>query len=125
VDGTEPRDRSGRRRIGASRPRSRSRSRTHLEARSSAVSGVPLLPPSPQGGIEYSPQYSWSPDGAHITASNATNSAGMVFIATVIARHSWTSEISLVGHENTVEVAVRPLLLVYRPFFCSQLVLGI
>jgi len=28
-----------------------------------------------------------------------------VFIAAVIARNSWTSEISLVGHENTVEVA--------------------
>ena len=50
---------------------------------------------------------SWSPDGAHITASNATNNKGYVFIAAVIARNSWTSEISLVGHENTVEVAVR------------------
>ena len=49
---------------------------------------------------------SWSPDGAHITASNATNNKGFVFIAAVIARNSWTSEISLVGHENTVEVAV-------------------
>ena len=49
---------------------------------------------------------SWSPDGAHITASNATNNQGFVFIAAVIARNSWTSEISLVGHENTVEVSV-------------------
>ncbi|KZT68397.1 histone transcription regulator 1 [Daedalea quercina L-15889] len=48
---------------------------------------------------------SWSPDGAHITASNATNNEGYVFIAAVIARNTWTSEISLVGHENTVEVA--------------------
>jgi protein HIRA/HIR1 len=48
---------------------------------------------------------SWSPDGAHITASNATNNKGFVFIAAVITRNSWTSEISLVGHENTVEVA--------------------
>ncbi|CAL1708640.1 unnamed protein product [Somion occarium] len=48
---------------------------------------------------------SWSPDGAHITASNATNSGGYVFIAAVISRGSWTSDISLVGHENTVEVA--------------------
>lgn len=48
---------------------------------------------------------SWSPDGAHITASNATNNQGFVFIAAVIARNSWTSEISLVGHENTVEVS--------------------
>ena len=50
---------------------------------------------------------SWSPDGAHITASNATNNKGYVFIAAVITRNTWTSEISLVGHENTVEVAVR------------------
>lgn len=53
--------------------------------------------------------YSWSPDGAHITASNATNNDGYVFIAAVISRNSWTSEISLVGHENTVEVAVRTI----------------
>lgn len=51
---------------------------------------------------------SWSPDGAHITASNATNNKGYVFIAAVISRGTWTSEISLVGHENTVEVAVSP-----------------
>ena len=51
--------------------------------------------------------YSWSPDGAHITASNATNNKGFVFIAAVITRNLWTSDISLVGHENTVEVAVR------------------
>lgn len=49
---------------------------------------------------------SWSPDGAHITASNATNNNGFVFTAAVITRGSWTSDISLVGHENTVEVAV-------------------
>ena len=54
---------------------------------------------------------SWSPDGAHITAANATNNNGYVFIAAVIARNSWTSEISLVGHENVVEVAVCPCLL--------------
>jgi hypothetical protein len=51
-------------------------------------------------------KHSWSPDGAHITASNATNNKGFVFIAAVITRGTWTSEISLVGHENTVEVAV-------------------
>ncbi len=50
---------------------------------------------------------SWSPDGAHITASNATNNKGFVFIAAVITRGTWASDISLVGHENTVEVAVR------------------
>ncbi|KZO91977.1 WD40 repeat-like protein, partial [Calocera viscosa TUFC12733] len=46
---------------------------------------------------------SWSPDGAHITAANAMN--GPVFVAAVISRKEWTSDISLVGHENTVEVA--------------------
>ncbi|KAF7329816.1 hypothetical protein MKEN_00245000 [Mycena kentingensis (nom. inval.)] len=50
-------------------------------------------------------QLSWSPDGTHITASNATNNKGFVFIASVITHNSWTSDISLVGHENTVEVA--------------------
>lgn len=56
-------------------------------------------------GSTFFRRLSWSPDGAHITASNATNNMGFVFIAAVIARNSWTSEISLVGHENTVEVA--------------------
>ena len=57
--------------------------------------------------ISHTDVNSWSPDGAHITASNATNNEGYVFIAAVISRNTWTSEISLVGHENTVEVAVR------------------
>ncbi|THV03532.1 WD40 repeat-like protein [Dendrothele bispora CBS 962.96] len=56
-------------------------------------------------GSTFFRRLSWSPDGAHITASNATNNKGFVFIAAVITRGSWTSEISLVGHENTVEVA--------------------
>ncbi|KIY45114.1 histone transcription regulator 1 [Fistulina hepatica ATCC 64428] len=56
-------------------------------------------------GSTFFRRLSWSPDGAHITASNATNNKGFVFIAAVITRNSWTSEISLVGHENTVEVA--------------------
>lgn len=60
----------------------------------------------PSFGITLLTVCSWSPDGAHITASNATNNQGFVFIAAVIARNSWTSEISLVGHENTVEVSV-------------------
>ncbi|KAF9239305.1 histone transcription regulator 1 [Melanogaster broomeanus] len=57
-------------------------------------------------GSTFFRRLSWSPDGAHITASNATNNKGFVFIAAVITRGIWTSEISLVGHENTVEVAV-------------------
>ena len=58
--------------------------------------------------------FSWSPDGAHITASNAMSSNGLVFVAAVINRNSWTSEISLVGHENTVEVAVRSISMTFR-----------
>lgn len=56
-------------------------------------------------GSTFFRRLSWSPDGAHITASNATNNNGFVFIAAVITRNSWTSDISLVGHENTIEVA--------------------
>ncbi|CDO71197.1 hypothetical protein BN946_scf184845.g68 [Trametes cinnabarina] len=47
---------------------------------------------------------SWSPDGAHITASNATNNEGYVFIAAVIARNTWTSEISLRSNLTFAEV---------------------
>ncbi|GBE89101.1 Protein HIR1 [Sparassis crispa] len=75
---------------------------------------------------------SWSPDGAHITASNATNNEGYVFIAAVISRNTWTSEISLVGHENTVEVAAyNPHIFLRDPFLpvvasniCSVVALG-
>ncbi|KAF6744880.1 transcription corepressor [Ephemerocybe angulata] len=56
-------------------------------------------------GSTFFRRLSWSPDGAHITTSNATNNKGFVFIAAVITRNTWTSDISLVGHENTVEVA--------------------
>lgn len=66
--------------------------------------------------------FSWSPDGAHITASNATNNKGFVFIAAVITRNTWTSDISLVGHENTIEVAVSSsiILVNYFPDFCGR-----
>ncbi|WWC91557.1 uncharacterized protein L201_006503 [Kwoniella dendrophila CBS 6074] len=46
---------------------------------------------------------SWSPDGAFIAASNAKN--GPVFVAAVIDREGWNSDISFVGHENTIQVA--------------------
>ncbi|KLT43237.1 WD40 repeat-like protein [Cutaneotrichosporon oleaginosum] len=46
---------------------------------------------------------SWSPDGAFIAASNAMN--GPVFVAAVIEREGWQSDISFVGHENTIQVA--------------------
>ncbi|KAG8696117.1 HIR complex subunit [Ceratobasidium sp. 395] len=56
-------------------------------------------------GSTFFRRLSWSPDGAHITASNAMNNNGYVFVAAVIERNQWKSDINLVGHENTVEVA--------------------
>ncbi|KAJ1304238.1 hypothetical protein OPQ81_005401 [Rhizoctonia solani] len=56
-------------------------------------------------GSTFFRRLSWSPDGAHITASNAMNNNGYVFVAAVIERTQWKSDINLVGHENTVEVA--------------------
>ena len=47
---------------------------------------------------------SWSPDGAFIAASNAMN--GPVFVSAVIEREGWGSDISFVGHANTIQVAV-------------------
>jgi len=45
---------------------------------------------------------SWSPDGAHLLTANAMN--GPVFVASVIMRGPWSSDVSLVGHENAVSV---------------------
>ncbi|CUA74706.1 Protein HIRA [Rhizoctonia solani] len=56
-------------------------------------------------GSTFFRRLSWSPDGAHITASNAMNNNGYVFVAAVIERNQWKSDVNLVGHENTVEVA--------------------
>ncbi|CAE6539796.1 unnamed protein product [Rhizoctonia solani] len=56
-------------------------------------------------GSTFFRRLSWSPDGAHITASNAMNNNGYVFVAAVIERTQWKSDINLVGHENTIEVA--------------------
>lgn len=47
---------------------------------------------------------SWSPDGSFIVASNAMN--GPVFVAAVIERDDWLGQVSFVGHENTIQVAV-------------------
>lgn len=45
---------------------------------------------------------SWSPDGAHIVAANAMN--GPVFVASIIERGSWNTDLKIVGHEDSVVV---------------------
>lgn len=47
---------------------------------------------------------SWAPNGSHIAAANAVN--GMQCVAAVISRDNWSSDLSLVGHDLPVEVAV-------------------
>lgn len=100
---------SGTRLTGRLRLRSLNLSKNHLPPSSPDSGTVSIYQSTRLTVINRFVASSWSPDGAHITASNAKNNNGYVFVAAVISRSSWSSNISLVGHENTIGVSVRAI----------------
>ncbi|EPX72480.1 hira protein Slm9 [Schizosaccharomyces octosporus yFS286] len=57
---------------------------------------------------------SWSPDGAHIAAVNAINEG--INVIAIVQRDSWTFDISLVGHQESLECTSFNPYLFTQPF---------
>ncbi|KAL5480761.1 HIR1_7 [Sanghuangporus weigelae] len=72
-------------------------------------------------GSTFFRRLSWFSDGAHITAPSATNNNGYKFTAAVISHNTRMSNISLIGYENTFEVACYNLHIFLHYFFTIYL----
>lgn len=58
---------------------------------------------------------SWSPEGTFLAVPNSVNNG--VFVAGIMKRRDWAQATSLIGHDNVVDVTVRPFLFsVPKPF---------